>query len=136
MKVRICFGVCNNQRADFLGCECALRPVIPHHHNPPSTYNKEHAAKPGKKGLKWLKMGEIGWQFKCATSSMHKKRKKKLVMGQQTCEEGHNLGSNSCRPTRQWQRSQYRNSERASGAGYWTTAEATISMTPTSSRAV
>ena len=68
MKVGIRFAVCNNPHADL------LRPVIPHHDNPPSTYNKEHAAKPVENGLKWQKMGENGWQFKCATSSMHKKR--------------------------------------------------------------
>ena len=79
MKVGICLGVCNNPPADLLHCECTRRPVIPHHHNPPSTNNKERAAKPGENGLKWLKMDENGWQFKCATSSMHKKRKKNLL---------------------------------------------------------
>ena len=76
MKVGIHFGVCNNPPTDLLHCECSRHPVIPHHHNPPSNYNKERAAKPGENGLKWLKMGENGWQFKCATSSMHKKHKK------------------------------------------------------------
>ena len=37
-------------------------------------YNKERAAHQGENGLKRLKMGENGWQIKCATSSMHKKR--------------------------------------------------------------
>ena len=76
MKVGIRFGVCNNPPTDLLHCECTRRPVIPHHHNLPSSKNKELAAKLGENGLKWLKMGENGWQFKCATSSMHKKRKK------------------------------------------------------------
>ena len=56
MKVGIRFGVCNNPPA-----ECTQRPVIAPHHNPASTYNKERATKPGKNGLKWLKMGENGW---------------------------------------------------------------------------
>ena len=79
MKVGIRLGVCNNPPADLLHCECTLRPVIPHHHNPPSTHNKESGAKPGENGPKWLKMSENGRQFKCATSSMHKKRKKNLL---------------------------------------------------------
>ena len=74
MKVGIRFGVCNNPPAN-LHCERTQHPVIPHHDNPASTNNKECATKPGKNGLKWLEMGEHGWQFKCATSSMHKKRK-------------------------------------------------------------
>ena len=65
--------------------------MIAHHHNPASTYNKERATKPGENGLKWLKMGENGWQLKCAKSSMHKKRKNP-VMEQQTCEKGPKLG--------------------------------------------
>ena len=65
--------------------------MIPHHHNPPSSYNKECAARPGENGLEWLKMGENGWQFKCAPSSMHKKRKNPVVK-QQTCEKGPKLG--------------------------------------------
>ena len=73
MKVGIYFGVCNNPPTDLLHCECTRHPVIPHHHNLASTFNKECATKLGKNGLKWLKMGEHGWQ--CATSSMHKKRK-------------------------------------------------------------
>ena len=81
MKVRIRFGVCNTPPADLLCCECTQCPMIPHHHNPPSTFNKERAAKLGKNGPKWLKMAENGWQFKCATSSMHKKRKKKTCYG-------------------------------------------------------
>ena len=76
MNVGIRFGVCNNPLADVLHCQCTRRPVIPHHHNPTSTYNKERATKPGKNALKWPKMGENGCQFKCATSSIHKKRKK------------------------------------------------------------
>ena len=76
MKVGLCLGVCRNPLADLLHCKYARRPVIRHHHYPPSTYNKECAAKPGENGLKWLKMGENRWQFKCAISSMHKKRKK------------------------------------------------------------
>ena len=63
MKVGTHLGVCNKPPADLLHCECTQRPVILHHHNPPSAYNQER-----------LKMGENGWQFKCATSSMHKKR--------------------------------------------------------------
>ena len=98
MKVGICFGVCNNPPADLLHFECTGRLVIPHHHNPASTYNKERATKHGKKILKWLKMGENGWQFKCATSSIHKKRLKNLlwfeksVMEQPTSEKGRILG--------------------------------------------
>ena len=65
--------------------------MIPHHHNPASIYNKERAAKPGENGLKWLKMGEHGWQIKCATSLMHKKRKNPM-MEQQTCEKGPKVG--------------------------------------------
>ena len=76
MKVGIRFGVCDNPPANLLHCECTRRPEIPHHQNPPSTYNKECATKSRKNGLKWLKMGENEWQFKCATSSIHKKRKK------------------------------------------------------------
>ena len=91
MKVGIRLGVCNNPIADLLHCKCTRHPVIPHHHNPASTYNKERAAKPDENGLKWLKMGENGWQLKCATSSMHKKRKNP-VMEQQTCEKGPKLG--------------------------------------------
>ena len=75
MKVAAHFEVCNNPPANLLHCECTQRPVIPHHHNPPSTCNIERAAKPGENGLKWLEMGESGWQLKYATSSMHKKRK-------------------------------------------------------------
>ena len=56
--------------------ECTRRPVIPHHHDPASACNKTRAAKPGENGLKWSTMGENGRQFKCATSSMHKKHKK------------------------------------------------------------
>ena len=80
-KVGIRFGVCNNPPADLLHCECTLHPVIPHHHNPPSTYNTERATKPGKKCAKMVekKMGENGWQFKCATSSMHKKLKNSVM---------------------------------------------------------
>ena len=78
MKIGIRLRVCNNPAADLLHCECTRRPVIPHHHNPASTYNKECATKPRKNGLKWLKMGENGWQFKCATSSINKKHKKNL----------------------------------------------------------
>ena len=59
MKVGIRFGVCNKPRANCLHCECARHPPIPHHHNS-ATYNKERATKPGKNGLKWLKMGEHG----------------------------------------------------------------------------
>ena len=84
MKVGIRFGVCNIPPADLLHCGCTRRPVIPHHHNPTSTYNKERVAKPGENGLKWLKLGENGWQLKCATSSMHKKHKK-------TCDGTTNL---------------------------------------------
>ena len=76
MKVGICLEVCNNPLADLLHCECIRRPVIPHQHNRISTYNKERAAKLGENGSKWSKMDENGWQFKCATSSMHKKRNK------------------------------------------------------------
>ena len=76
MKVGIHVGVGINPIADLLHCECTQRPVIPHHDNPPSTYNKERATKQGENGLKWVKMGENGWQFKCATSSMHKKHKR------------------------------------------------------------
>ena len=57
MKVGFHLGVCNNPTADLLHCECMGHPVIPHHHNPASTYNKERAAKPGENGLKWVKMG-------------------------------------------------------------------------------
>ena len=89
MKVGIRFGVCNNPPADLLHCECT-RPVIPNHHNPASTYNKERATKPGKNGLKWLNMSENGWQFKCATSSMHKKRKKNLLWNNQLVKKGQN----------------------------------------------
>ena len=85
MNVGIRFGVCNNPRADLLHCECTQPP---HHHNPPSTYNKERAAKPGENGLKWLKMRENGWQFKCATSSMHKKHKKKLLWNNKLVKKG------------------------------------------------
>ena len=67
MKVGICFGVCNNPPSDLLHCECSDVRWFP--------INKERAAEPGENGLKWLKMGENGWQFKCATSSMHKQRK-------------------------------------------------------------
>ena len=74
MEVGIHLGVCNNAPADLLHCECTTRPVIPH--NATSTKNKECAAKPGENGLKWAKIGQNGWQFRCATSSMHKKRKK------------------------------------------------------------
>ena len=91
MKVGIRLGVCTNPTADLLQCECTRRPVIPHHHNLASSYNKERAAKPVKNGLKWLKMGENGWQFHCATSLMHKKCKNS-VMEQQTCEKGPILG--------------------------------------------
>ena len=90
MKVGIRFGVCNNLPADLLHCECTQHPVIPHHHNLPSTYDKECATKPGKNGLKWLKMGEHGWQFKCATPSMHKKRKKILLWNNQLVKKGQN----------------------------------------------
>ena len=54
MKVGIRFGVCNNPLANLLHCECTERLVIPHHHNPSSTYNKERATKPGENGLKWV----------------------------------------------------------------------------------
>ena len=47
MKVGIRLGVCNNPPTNLLQCECTRRPVIPHHHNPPSTYIKERAAKTG-----------------------------------------------------------------------------------------
>ena len=67
MKVGIRFGVCNNPPADLLHFECTQRPVIPHHHNPASTYNKKNVQQ------NWVKMGENGWQFKCVTSSIHKK---------------------------------------------------------------
>ena len=91
MKVRIRFGMCNNPLADFLHCECTPRLVVPHHHNPPSTSHKEHAAKPCEDGLKWLKMGQNRWQFKCATSSMHKKCKKKnLLWNNQLVKKGQN----------------------------------------------
>ena len=92
MKVGMCLGVRNNRPANLLHCECTRRPVIPHHHNPTSTHDKERATIPGKNGLKWLKIGENGWQFKCVTSSMHKKRKKKPVMEQQPCEKKAKLG--------------------------------------------
>ena len=90
MKVGIRFGVCNNPPADLLHCECTRCALIPHHHNPPSTYHKESAAKRGENGLKWLKMGEDGWQFKCATSSMHKKRKKNLLWNNKLVKRGKN----------------------------------------------
>ena len=73
MKVGIRLGMRINPTANLLHCECTERPVIPYHHNPPSNYNKERTTKPGENGLKWLKMGENGWQFQRATSSMHKK---------------------------------------------------------------
>ena len=57
MKVGIRFGVCNIPPADLLHCECTEHPVILHHHNPASTYNKERATKPGKNGRKWAEMG-------------------------------------------------------------------------------
>ena len=44
-KVGICFGVCNNLATNLLHCECMQHPVIPHHHNPASTYNKERAVR-------------------------------------------------------------------------------------------
>ena len=75
MKVGIYLGVRNNPPAVLLHCKCTTRPVIPHP-NPASTYNKERTAKPSENGVKWLKMRENRWQFKCATSIMHKKRKK------------------------------------------------------------
>ena len=85
MKVGIYLGVCNNPPADFLHCECTRRPVIPHHHNPASTYNKERAAKPGENGLKWLKWvkmdGASNVPHPQCTRSI-----KRLVMEQQTCE--------------------------------------------------
>ena len=56
-KLGIRFGVCNNPLVYFLHCECTQRPVIPHHHNPPSTDNKKRAAKPCEK---WAKMAEFG----------------------------------------------------------------------------
>ena len=90
MKVGIRFGVCNNPPANLLHYECTQRQMIPHHHNPPPTNNKERAAKPGKNGLKWLKTGENGWQFKCATSSMHKKRKKTLLWNNKLVKNGQN----------------------------------------------
>ena len=40
IKVGIRLGVCNNPPTDLLYCECIRRPVIPHHHNRASTYNK------------------------------------------------------------------------------------------------
>ena len=52
MEVGIRFGVYNNPPADLLHCECTRRPMIPHHHNSPSSYNKERAAKPGENGQK------------------------------------------------------------------------------------
>ena len=91
MKVGIRFGVCNNPSANLLHCECTRRPVIPRHLNLASTYNKERATKPGKNGLEWLKMGENGWQFKCATSSILKKQKKS-VMEQRIGEKRPKLG--------------------------------------------
>ena len=60
--------------------------MIPHHHNPPSTHNKEHAAKPGENGLKWLKMGENGCHILNAQEAQNP------VMEQQTCEKGPKLG--------------------------------------------
>ena len=90
MKVGIRFGVCNDPLADLLHCECTRHPVIPHHHNAASMYNKERATKPGKNGLKWLKMGEHGGQSKCATSSMHKKRQKNLLWNNQLVKKGQN----------------------------------------------
>ena len=90
MKVGICFGVCNNPPADLLHCEWIQRLVIPHHHNPPSTYNVERAAKPGENGLEWPKMGQNGLQFKCATSSMHQKPKKKRLWNNKLVKKGQN----------------------------------------------
>ena len=90
MKVGICLGVCSNPPANLLYCERTRRPVIPHHHNPASTYNKERAAKLGENGLKWSKMGENGWQSKCATSSMHKKCKKALLWNNKLVKKGQN----------------------------------------------
>ena len=90
MKVGVQFGVCNNPLANLLHHECTRRLVIPHHHKPTSTDNKERATKPGKNGVRWPKMGENGWQFKCATSSIHKKRKKNLLWNNQLVKKGHN----------------------------------------------
>ena len=86
MKVGIRLAVCNNPPANLLHCECTRRP---HYHNPASTYNKERAAKPGKNGSKWSKMGENGWQFKCATS-MHEKHKKNLLWNNKLVKKGQN----------------------------------------------
>ena len=66
--------------------------MIPYHHNPPSTYDKEHAAKLGENGLELLTIGENGWQFKCATSSMHKKRKTNLLWNNNFVKKGQKLG--------------------------------------------
>ena len=90
MKVGIRFGVCNKPPADLLHCEYTRRPVIPHHYNVASTYNKERAIKPGKPRLQWLKMGQNGWQFKCATSPIHKNPKKNLLWNNQLVKKGQN----------------------------------------------
>ena len=77
--------VCRTPSTNLLQRQCTRSPGIPHHHNPTSTCDTRRS-KTGSKRVKWSKMGANGWQFKCATSSMHKKVKK-LVMEQQTCEK-------------------------------------------------
>ena len=37
-----------------------------------------------------VKMSENGWQFKCATSSIHRKRKKNLLWNNQLVKKGQN----------------------------------------------
>ena len=86
MKVGMRLGVCNNPPAYLLYCECARRLVTPNHHNPSSTYYKARTAKPGENGLN-------GWQFRCATSSMHKKRN--LLWNNKLVKQGQNWGSSS-----------------------------------------
>ena len=90
MRVGILLVVCNNPPANLLHCECTRCPVIPRHHNPASTYNKERATNLGNSGLTWVKMGENGWEFKCATSSMHKKRKKNMLWNDQPVKKSQN----------------------------------------------
>ena len=86
MKVGIRFGVCNNPPADLLHCECTRHLVIPHHHNQHLSTTKngqQNRVKMGK-WLKWLKMGEHGWQFNAQEA------KKILLWNNQLVKKGQN----------------------------------------------
>ena len=89
MKVGICLGVCNKPLADLF--YCTRRPMILHHHNPASAYNKQRAAKPGENGLTWSKMGEMGGNSN-VPHILNAQEAETPVMEQQNCEKGPKLG--------------------------------------------